>query len=293
VARPNWEFIRVDVQLPDHPKLDELTAAAKWTLLELWCWCAKNTTDGFVRDARWKTFGTPPIRASLVKARLAERAPGGYQMHDYLDHQRSLAEITEISEKRAAAGRRSAQARAEARAHAEQDAQQVAQQVAEQDAEQTRSKPATEAEAEAVSTSPTSGDVGGDVRGDVGRLCDHLADRIDANGAKRPAITGKWRDAARLMIDRDKRTEDQVHLAIDWSQDHEFWRSNILSMPKLREKYDQLRLQASRPNGKPAGKTGMLSRAMERAEKRETDDANRNGEADGIRQRMLPAAGDG
>jgi hypothetical protein len=34
--------------------------------------------------------------------------------------------------------------------------------------------------------------------------------------------------------------------AIDWCQDDEFWRSNVLSMPKLREKYEQLRLQASR-----------------------------------------------
>lgn len=84
-------------------------------------------------------------------------------------------------------------------------------------------------------------------RPEIDRICNHLADRIAANGSNRPAIGKKWRDAARLMLDRDHRTETQVHAAIDWCQDHEFWRGNILSLPKLREKYDQLSLQARRP----------------------------------------------
>jgi hypothetical protein len=88
-----------------------------------------------------------------------------------------------------------------------------------------------------------------DHRDDVERLCGHLADRIEANGSKRPAITDQWRDAARLLIDRDGRTEAQIHTAIDWCQTDDFWRANVLSMPKLRDKYDQLRLQARRSNG--------------------------------------------
>ncbi|QMP84096.1 helix-turn-helix domain-containing protein [Streptomyces phage Alderaan] len=85
------------------------------------------------------------------------------------------------------------------------------------------------------------------VREDVERLCEHLADRIVQNGSNRPNITKGWRDAARLMLDKDGRTEEQVHGAIDWCQDSDFWRSNVMSMPKLRDKYDTLRLQASRP----------------------------------------------
>lgn len=83
-------------------------------------------------------------------------------------------------------------------------------------------------------------------RDDAERLCEHLADRIAANGSKRPVVNAKWRDAARLLIDKDGRTEDDVHKAIDWCQADEFWRANILSMPKLREKYDQLRMHAMR-----------------------------------------------
>jgi len=85
------------------------------------------------------------------------------------------------------------------------------------------------------------------LREDVERVCTHLADRIEGNGSKRPTITKTWRTAARLMLDRDGRTEEQVHGAIDWCQDSDFWRSNVLSMPKLRDKYDTLRLQATRP----------------------------------------------
>ena len=77
-------------------------------------------------------------------------------------------------------------------------------------------------------------------------LCTRLADLIEANGSKRPTITKKWLDAARLMVERDGRSPQQVANMIEWCQEDEFWRSNILSMPKLRERYDQMRLQAMR-----------------------------------------------
>ena len=113
-------------------------------------------------------------------------------------------------------------------------------------------------------------------RDDVTRLCDHLADRIEANGSNRPTIGKGWHDAARLMLDRDGRTEQEIHGAIDWCQQDEFWRSNILSMPKLREKYDQLRLQAQRQGraGTPRqqAESEMWDRAYARAAAREGDD---------------------
>lgn len=83
-------------------------------------------------------------------------------------------------------------------------------------------------------------------RPDVDELCSLLADRIVANGSKRPRITKGWRDAARLLLDEDGRTPEQVRNAITWCQGHDFWRGVVLSMPKLREKYDQLRLAAER-----------------------------------------------
>ncbi|MFF4989658.1 hypothetical protein ACFY19_20865 [Streptosporangium saharense] len=96
---------------------------------------------------------------------------------------------------------------------------------------------------------------------DVERLCAHLADRIAAHGVKRPTITQAWRDAARLLLDKDGRTEDQVHTAIEWTHDDEFWHKNVLSMPKLRAKYDQLQLAAKAAAKKAAGKPPTTSKA--------------------------------
>lgn len=106
-----------------------------------------------------------------------------------------------------------------------------------------------------------------DDREDVDRICNHLAERMVGNGCKRPAVNQKWRDAARLMLDADDRTEKQVHNMIDWCQDSEFWRGNILSMPKLREKYDQLKMQALRPSKQqqsPNGNLDVVARFLHR-----------------------------
>lgn len=100
---------------------------------------------------------------------------------------------------------------------------------------------------------PAGSDTAEDIREDVEQVCGHLADRVEENGSKRPKISKGWRTAARLMIDRDERTVDQIMRAIDWCQADEFWRARVMSMPKLRERYDQLRLDAKRKNGKSNG----------------------------------------
>ena len=116
-----------------------------------------------------------------------------------------------------------------------------------------------------------SDDVGSDrepLREDIERVCQHLADAIEANGSKRPHVSERWRTEARRLIDLDGRTPDQILRAIDWCQSDAFWRANVLSMPKLREKYDQLRLAAEREQAQsrsadPRG--DALRAAMERA----------------------------
>lgn len=93
-------------------------------------------------------------------------------------------------------------------------------------------------------------------RADVEEACDLLADLIEANGSRRPSITQRWRDAARLAFDKDGIALADVLSAIRWSQNDEFWRANVLSMPKLREKYDTLRLQAGRQQQTALAPTG-------------------------------------
>lgn len=113
-------------------------------------------------------------------------------------------------------------------------------------------------------------------RQDVEQVCEHLAGAIEANGSKRPDITTKWRTAARLMLDKDGRGIEEIHGAIEWCQRDEFWRANVLSLPTLREKFDQLRLQAQRkPGGSVGGRAeewrSMQERQMDRAIERERE----------------------
>jgi hypothetical protein len=51
----------------------------------------------------------------------------------------------------------------------------------------------------------------------------------------------RWQDAARLLIDADERHFEEAEQVLRFSQADEFWKTNILSMPTFREKYDKLR----------------------------------------------------
>ena len=53
-----------------------------------------------------------------------------------------------------------------------------------------------------------------------------------------------WAVAADRMMRLDGRTQSEIHELIDWSQHDPFWSANILSMAKLREKWDQLVLKS-------------------------------------------------
>lgn len=84
------------------------------------------------------------------------------------------------------------------------------------------------------------------VRPDVQEVCEHLSRRIKENSVKKGTgtITTQWREDARKLIDLDGVKPGVIHAVIDWCQNDSFWKGNILSMRKLREKFDQLALKA-------------------------------------------------
>lgn len=89
-------------------------------------------------------------------------------------------------------------------------------------------------------------------RPELVKVCDHLAARLRERDVRVVDPHSKtWLDAARLLIDLDKRTEAQVHNMIEWSQADEFWRGVIHSMPNLRDKYDRMRDVALRATSRP------------------------------------------
>jgi len=54
----------------------------------------------------------------------------------------------------------------------------------------------------------------------------------------------KWAKEFDLMLEKDKRTFDQIKTIIEFSQNDAFWKSNILSPEKLRKQFDQLLLKS-------------------------------------------------
>jgi hypothetical protein len=72
-------------------------------------------------------------------------------------------------------------------------------------------------------------------------MAELLFQRILENNenAKQPNLKA-WANEARLMREKDNRTIEQIQYLINWSQNDSFWKVNILSMSKLRSKFDQL-----------------------------------------------------
>lgn len=62
----------------------------------------------------------------------------------------------------------------------------------------------------------------------------------------------QWANEVRLLREVDKRTHREICELFRWANQDGFWRANILSPRKLREKWDQLETkrlsQAAQPN---------------------------------------------
>lgn len=113
MARPNWEYIRVDVLAPEHPKIEALSDRGFRALFTLWCTSGKLRTDGMVSAKKWGEL-PPRVRAELFASGLFEPDGKGAVIHDFVGpdgHQRSRAEIEAASTARTDKARKAANAR--------------------------------------------------------------------------------------------------------------------------------------------------------------------------------------
>jgi len=269
-------WFKVDDTLALHPKVLDAGNKAMGLWVRAGAWSAQQLTDGFVpTQVVGMLGGTRADAQRLTDARLWVAEPGGWRFHEWSDRQPSRDKV--VAERDAAAERKrlSRERAAAARAAASSQGSHT---VTGGPSHGVTSASVTPTHVTPPPTRPdptrpdqgsfgTLGDPPGGgspptplprrgldiTRPDIEALCTRLAERIEANGSRRPTITKAWRDACRLMLDRDGRTPEQVSAAIDWCQANDFWRSNVLSMPKLREKYDQMRLQATRQSAAAPG----------------------------------------
>lgn len=106
------EYVRLEHRWPEHAKVTSVSLDARWLYIAALCYCSRNETDGFIpRSALVSISGMPERKAIAAADALVAAIPPGHQhgmferrgddyaMHDYLDHQKSRAEIEEYREK--------------------------------------------------------------------------------------------------------------------------------------------------------------------------------------------------
>jgi hypothetical protein len=233
-------WVKLDDTFPANRKIRRLSDGAFRLHITAICAAAHDLTDGLmtpedIEDLASITKSDRRID-ELVRRGLWEAVETGWLIHDYLDYNPSKVKVD--TDREAARQRKIKweETRSEHRSERVRNTSGTL--------PRTRPVPVPDPTIEETTTSDVAV---APIRPDVEAICSRLADRIEGNGSKRPEITKTWRTQARLLIDSDGRTEDQALRAIDWCQGDDFWRTNILSMGKFREKYDQLRLAASRP----------------------------------------------
>lgn len=234
-------FARLALDYFDHPKIATLSPEAIVAHLEMIVYSRRYLTDGRVPQRIVQRFdervvdelcSNDPTSPSLVL-----HDDGSAELHDYAAAQETKAEV----EAKRQAGRTGGAASAAKRGGKRNGSSNGS-------SNKSLNESSTEEEEEEENSSAIA-----DRRPEVFSLCARLADHIEKNGSKRPRIGKAWTDAARLLLDRDDRPIEEAERLIDWCQQDEFWRTNILSMSKFRTQYDQLKLKAgtaatTRPN---------------------------------------------
>lgn len=103
-TREEITYILLHDRMPDHEKIAPLTDAAFRRLVKGWCWCSVNHKDGWMPWVVWEGMTTPGQRTELENAGLVEHGGDRAVFHDYLDIQRSQAEIADLKAAKSKAG---------------------------------------------------------------------------------------------------------------------------------------------------------------------------------------------
>lgn len=253
-------FAQFDVGYLDNPKIMEVFDESPLAILMHFSsilYCAQHLTDGVItaRPMQRKVGGTDQDADLLIESGLWHLpghdcqycppvAEGKVYVHDYTEHNRTSEGVKRASE----AGRKGAAAR-HGQNHANPNADRM------RIAYESQSDPQCDSpeialarekerkrereEAKASSSEPE--------RPDVEQVISSFSTLLEANDVKhKPGQS--WRTAARLLIDKDGYTPEQILYVARFATTDSFWQSNILSLPKLREKFEALKIKAQAQN---------------------------------------------
>ena len=244
------------------PRRYRAQAVGLWILAGTWS--AQEESDGFVPEFVLEELcGTPAIASHLVRAGLWVEVTGesqegstvskrssaisddhGWKFKNWGKYQPTRAQLEENREKER---ERKARYRMSQRdTEGTTEGQTEGHHPESNHPDPTRPDPTNKEE-------PSSEIADAIPRPEVLSLLDLLDAEIEKNGLKKPSRNKTNKDAMRLLVDRDGYTPEQIAWIIRWAAGNEFWRTNILSASKLREKFTQLMAKAGVGGPKVAG----------------------------------------
>lgn len=226
-------WIRIDDNLPDHPKLIGLSDSAFRLYISSLCYSSRYLCDGVILRVVALRLGSEADFIQLVTADLMYEFADGWIIDNYDEYQSTKAEVEVIKARN--------RERTQKWREKHKGNNNVTSNQQKSNSEVTDPHTPIHTPIVIVKQNPI-----------YEQLAQRLAMRIEANGSKPPTVTEGWITDIRLTIEKDGRTPEQVSYIIDWCQNDSFWRSNILSPSKLRTKFDQLRLNADKENTKNA-----------------------------------------
>jgi len=103
--------IRLSNSAPEHPKIIGLSDAAFRLWIESLCFCSRQETDGKIPAPMMRRLGQPKVIKELILVGLLTEQSDEYQVHDYLRHQRSAAEIRSFRDSKSVSGQKGAHMR--------------------------------------------------------------------------------------------------------------------------------------------------------------------------------------
>lgn len=98
-------YVRIEDDMHENPKVRGVSLAARWAYLSSICRSGNKQLDGQLpKSDLGLVDATPKLAKELLEAGLWHDAKGCYEIHDYLKHNRSRAEIAEAKKRNRANG---------------------------------------------------------------------------------------------------------------------------------------------------------------------------------------------
>lgn len=104
--------LEIETAVARHPKFQQAGPHAAWLWLCGLCYCQDGLTDGFIHQSALRFLGVlepEALAQRLEEAGLWERTDDGWQVHDYLAHNRSAAEVEQMKHRNRVSGARGGQ----------------------------------------------------------------------------------------------------------------------------------------------------------------------------------------